>query len=243
MKKIILIGSGNVAWHLGHALFEVGHQIVEVISKTNKNAKLLAKKLNTNWQTDLSKIKQADFAIIAVNDDAIMQVVEELKDIPFAHTSGSMTISKAGVFYPLQTFSKKIPLKIKEIPFCISADNKDLEVLLFDVAKSISNKVFLINQKQRESLHLAAVFASNFTNQMYIIAEDIINEQGLNFDILKPLITETAYKILENSPKNTQTGPAKRRDLKILEKQLAAMRDDDIKSIYSLITSKILKQN
>ena len=134
MKKIILIGSGHVAHHLGHAFCNAGHQIVQVISKSETNAKVLAQKLNADFETDIGKIKQADFAIIGVNDDAIAAVSNQIKNMPFAHTSGSVCLKNAGVFYPIQTFSKNIPLDLKKVPFCVSAKNKDFENTLFTVA-------------------------------------------------------------------------------------------------------------
>ena len=131
MKKIILIGSGNVAHHLGHAFCNAGHQIVQVISKSETNAKVLARKLNADFETDIGKIKQADFAIIGVNDDAIAAVSNQIKNMPFAHTSGSVCLKDGGVFYPLQTFSKSVSVEMKKVPFCISADDKGFENTLF----------------------------------------------------------------------------------------------------------------
>ena len=242
MKKIILIGAGNVAHHLGLSLFGAGHQIIQVISKTQNSAKRLAEKLNADFEPDIRKINEADFAIIAVNDDAISFVAKQIKNMPFAHTSGSVCLENGGVFYPLQTFSKNIPLDLKKVPFCISAKDIDFENTLLEVAKSISNFVYIINKKQRKTLHLAAVFACNFSNQMYYIAEDLLKKSDLDFEMLKPLITETANKIKNLSPSNAQTGPAKRKDLQTIKNQINLLEDDDLKSIYKLITNQILKQ-
>ena len=242
MKKIILIGAGNVAHHLGLSLFGAGHQIIQVISKTQNSAKRLAEKLNTDFGTDITNIKRADFVLIAINDDAIASVAAQIKNIPFAHTSGSVSIENAGVFYPLQTFSKNSPLDLKKVPFCISAKDIDFENTLLEVAKSISNFVYITNKKQRKTLHLAAVFACNFSNQMYAVAEDLLKKSDLDFEMLKPLITETANKIKNLSPSNAQTGPAKRNDLETIKKQINLLEDDDLKAIYNLITAQILKQ-
>ena len=242
MKKIILIGSGNVTHHLGHAFCNAGHQIVQVISKSKTNAKVLAQKLNADFETDIGKIKQANFAIIAVNDDVIAAVTSKIENMPFAHTSGSVSIEKAGVFYPLQTFSKEVFLDVKEVPFCISAEDKVFETTLLEVANSISNKVFQINERQRKVLHLAAVFACNFSNQMYVIAEDVLKKSDLDFEMLKPLIAETANKIKEQNPQKAQTGPAKRKDLQTIKNQIDLLEDEDLKYIYKLITDQILKQ-
>ena len=242
MKKIILIGAGNVAHHLGSALCCVGHQIIQVISKNENNARALAEKVNADFGTDIRKIKKADFAIIAVNDDAITSVAFQIKNMPFAHTSGSISIENGGVFYPLQTFIKNIFINMKEVPFCISAGDKDFEKTLLEVAKSISNNACQIDENQRKTLHLAAVFACNFSNQMYYIAEDLLKKSDLDFKMLKPLIVETANKIIKNSPLSVQTGPAQRKDLQTIKNQINLLEDDDLKSIYKLITNQILKQ-
>lgn len=242
MKKIILIGAGNVAHHLGLSLFGAGHQIIQVISKTQNSAKGLAEKLNTDFGTDITNIKRADFVLIAINDDTIASVAAQIKNMPFAHTSGSVSIENAGVFYPLQTFSKNIFLNMKEVPFCISAVDKGFENTLLEVAKSISNNVYQIDENHRKTLHLAAVFACNFSNQMYCVAEDLLKKSDLDFEMLKPLITETANKIKNLSPSNAQTGPAKRNDLETIKKQINLLEDDDLKAIYNLITAQILKQ-
>ena len=131
---------------------------------------------------------------------------------------------------------------MKEVPFCISAGDKDFENTLLEVAKSISNNVFRIDENQRKPLHLAAVFACNFSNQMYCIAEDLLKKSDLDFEMLKPLITETTNKIKNLSPSNAQTGPAKRNDLETIKKQINLLEDDDLKAIYNLITAQILKQ-
>ena len=242
MQKIILIGSGNVAHHLGNAFCNAGHKIVQVISKSDKNAKVLAQKLNTGFDTDINKIKKADFAIVATNDDAIARIASQIKNMPCAHTSGSVTLEKVGVFYPLQTFSKEVPLDLEEVPLCVSAEDKIFEVALIKLAKSISNQVFQISEKQRKALHLAAVFACNFSNQMYIIAEELLKKSDLDFEMIKPLIAETAKKINEQDPQKAQTGPAKRKDLKTIKNQIALLKNDEFKKIYKLITAQILKQ-
>ncbi|MBC8267078.1 MAG: DUF2520 domain-containing protein [Flavobacteriales bacterium] len=241
MNKIILIGAGNVAHHLGLSLIDADHQILQVISKSKANAKHLAKKLNADFETELSKIKDADFALIAVNDDAIISVSNQIKNMPFAHTSGSVCLKKGGAFYPLQTFNKDIFLDLKKVPFCVSAKNKDLENTLLKVAKSISSKVYQIDEKQRRILHLAAVFACNFSNNMYAIAEGLLQKTDLDFEMLKPLIIETANKIKDFSPKSVQTGPAKRKDLQTIENQINLLEEEDLKNIYKLITNQIQK--
>lgn len=242
MQKVILIGSGNVADHLAHALYEAGHQIIQVISQNKKKSAALAQKVNANSTTDLEKIKKADFVIVAINDDAIAQVVSKIHNLPVAHTSGIVSIENAAVFYPLQTFSKGVPLDIKSVPFCVSSKDKVFETTLLNVAKSISSRVFQIEENQRKILHLAAVFASNFSNQMYVIAERLLAKSDLDFEILKPLINETVNKIQTNSPQAVQTGPAKRKDLETINTHLDLLDDEELKNVYQVITNQILKQ-
>lgn len=242
MQKIILIGSGNVAHHLAQALYDAGHQILQVISKKKTSALALAKKVNADSASDFRNIKKADFAIVAVNDDAIAEVVGKIKKMPVAHTSGSVSVENTAVFYPVQTFSKDIPLDLKEIPFCISAKDKAFEKTLIQVAESISNKVFQIENKHRKVLHLAAVFACNFSNQMYAIAQQLLVESDLDFNILKPLIAETANKIQVNDPQKVQTGPAKRKDLQTIKNHIALLEDKELINIYKLISNQILKK-
>ena len=243
MHKIVLIGSGNVAHHLGLALHDAGHQILQVISRSKVNAEALAQKINADPETDFKKIKQADFAIVAVNDDAIIEVASKIKNMPVAHTSGSLSIEDVAVFYPLQTFSKGLSLDIKGIPFCISAKDESFKNTLIMVAKSISNKVFQIDENQRKILHLSAVFACNFSNQMYLIAENLLSKSDLDFEMLQPLIAETANKIKTNAPQSVQTGPAKRKDLQTIRNHIDLLNDDELKLIYQLISDQIINQN
>ncbi len=241
MKKIIIIGTGNVAHHLGVALKNAEHQIDCVIGRTEKNAKVLAEKLDANFSTEICNAKDADLVIIAVNDDAILEVSLQIKGIPFAHTSGSVSLENGGVFYPLQTFSKAVDVDVKNAPFCISATDKNLEKSLFELAETISEKVYCVDNKQRQILHLAAVFSCNFSNKMYAIAEEILNDNNLDFEMLKPLIIETANKIKSDFPKNLQTGPAIRGDEKTIQNHLSLIEDEKIKELYQKISESIIK--
>jgi predicted short-subunit dehydrogenase-like oxidoreductase (DUF2520 family) len=149
-----------------------------------------------------------------------------------------------GIFYPLQTFSKTKAVNISEVPFCIEANTDKNEQLLVDLAKVLSNNVELINSEQRKKLHLAAVFACNFSNYMYTIADELLSNDNLDLNLLKPLIIETANKIKDNSPKAMQTGPAKRNDKAVIEKQLQLLANNPAyKDIYQLITEQIIKEN
>jgi predicted short-subunit dehydrogenase-like oxidoreductase (DUF2520 family) len=249
--KITLIGSGNVATHLGIALHAAGYQIVQVYSPTKKSASALAKKVNAEAITDLKKINSGStIYIIAVKDDVIEKVAKQLhlKDKIVVHTSGtaSMDLLKKsaknfGVFYPLQTFSKNKPLDLSSVPVCIEANNKSTATTLEYFAKSISRNVQKINSDQRRIIHLAAVFACNFSNHMYAIAENILKKEKLSLDILKPLIIETANKIKNGSPAEMQTGPAIRGDKKTMNAQIKLLgKDKKLKEIYQLISKNII---
>ena len=249
MKSIILVGSGNVATHLGIALQNYNYKILQVYSRSIENAKKLAQKLNTNFTNDLTQLKTADLIIVSVNDDAISTVLSKLKNTAIVHTSGSVgmdvfepNFSDFGVFYPLQTFNKDIDLAISEIPFCIEGSSKAFEKQLVEIAKNLSSNVITMNVAQRKQLHIAAVFACNFINQMFSIADDLLTKKDIDFKILLPLIKQTIAKLNTNKPKAVQTGPAKRKDLQTIKNQINLLEDDDLRNIYKLITNQILRQ-
>ena len=248
MRNIILVGSGNVATHLGIALQNCNYKIVQVSSRSIENAKKLAQKLNTNFTNDLTQLKTADLIIVSVNDDAISTVLSKLKNTAIVHTSGSIGIevfkanfSDFGVFYPLQTFNKDIELTISEIPFCIEGNSKAFEKELITIAKNLSSNVITMNSEQRKQLHIAAVFACNFSNQMFNIADDLLTKKDIDFKILLPLIKQTIAKLNTNKPKAVQTGPAKRKDIKIIQEHINLIQQEDIKELYQKISNNIIK--
>ena len=250
IQKIVLIGAGNVATQLGSALFEAGYPILQVYSPTQKSASLLAKKLSASAITDLKKLdRNATLYIIAIKDDAIAELAKHLKlnDQLVVHTSGTVdavvlkTCSKNyGIFYPLQTFSKGKAVEFATVPVCVEGNNQKTIIALEYFAKSISKNVQKISPEQRKVLHLAAVFACNFSNHMYTIAAAILSKQRLSFDLLKPLILETADKIKSNDPAKMQTGPAIRKDVKTMNAHLKLLgTDKQLKTIYKLISDHI----
>jgi len=254
IKKITIIGSGNVATILSKVFVNKGFSINQVFSKSKINAEILIEKLAANQQikiTDnIAEIDDtSDIYIVCVKDDAIATVVNQIlfKDKLIVHTSGSVDITvfngfnQFGVFYPLQTFSKDKDTDVANVPFCIEGNTNQTTQLLIDLASSISKKVYEINSEQRKTLHLAAVFACNFTNYMYSIAEEITTKNNINFEVLKPLIQETAKKIEVQSPKEAQTGPAKRKDQQTINKHLAMLENNPNKELYKLITELIQK--
>lgn len=252
IKNISFIGSGNVASHLAIALFRNNFSIKQVFSKSFKNANSLAKKVNAQPIESMSQLSNnADLYIIAVPDDAIENIINQFpfKDKLVVHTSGSVNLESFskkqfqhfGIFYPLQTFSKKIAVDFKHIPFCLEANTSANLKVIEKITKQLSDKVYHVNSEQRKLLHLAAVFACNFSNNMYQIAFDICQQNQLNFDILKPLIVETANKIVNQTPLEAQTGPAKRNDVKTIEKHLALLDNQKkYQEIYRLVTENIL---
>ena len=248
MKNIILVGSGNVATHLGISLQKENYKVLQVYSRSIENAKKLAEKLSTDFTNDLTQLKTADLIIVSVKDDAISEVLSQLKDSAIVHTSGSIgmdvfngNFSDCGVFYPLQTFNKEIDVNISEIPFCIEGNSKKFEKQLIGIAKTLSRNVVVMESEQRKQLHIAAVFACNFSNQMYHIADNLLAEKDIDFKILLPLIKQTVTKLENNKPKAVQTGPAKRKDIKIIQEHINLIQQEDIKKLYHKISNNIIK--
>ena len=249
MKSIVLFGAGNVALHLCKAINNSKNfQVIQVYSKTKKTLDNF--NLNIDKTNDLGTIKQASVYIIAISDDSI---IEFSKKIPFknrlvVHTSGSVGMAKLsgnnrrGVFYPLQTFTSNAKINFLEIPMCIEADNQEDLNVLEKLGRSISNNVQVVTSTQREHIHLSAVIVNNFVNHLYHMGHDLLHHQSLTFDILKPLIIETASKIKTLRPFETQTGPARRNDLKTIEKQLHLLKDSPYQEIYKNITNSILEK-
>ena len=247
MTKVVVIGAGNVAQHLIVAFKESNQiELVQVVARdVTKLSHLLDSSLLTST---FSEIKKADVYIISVSDNAIQDVSSQ---IPFGnqlvvHTSGSVAMTdlndknRKGVFYPLQTFSKTKAVNFKEIPICLEAENEADFKTLEALAKNCSDVVYSVSSEQRKALHVAAVFVSNFVNHMYAIGNEICEENQLDFDILKPLITETANKVQLLSPEAAQTGPAKRNDTETINAHLTFLKDNNQKEIYKLLTKSII---
>ena len=251
MIKISIIGSGNVAHHLIQTFQSNDEiEIVQVFARRPESVKSIISK--EKIISDYNDLKQADLYIISVSDDAIFDVSDRL---PFSnrlvvHTSGTKPLeilsdkNRKGVFYPLQTFSKTKNVDFKQIPICLEAENSDDLELLKKVAYLISDKVFEIDSEKRKALHVSAVFVSNFVNYLYGIGEEICKENEIPFDVLKPLIIEVADKINYLTPKQAQTGPAKRGDSQTIEKHLKFLENDsEKKEIYQLLTQAIISKN
>ena len=249
MKSIVLLGAGNVATHLWKAIHNSSD--FKIIQVYNHNEKALGFFPSTLHKTSLlTEIKEADIYIITVPDDAIVTFSERLliRGKLVVHTSGSVAMkalsnkNRKGVFYPLQSFSKNSEVDFSEIPICIETQNDTDLVLLKQLGNSISNNVLTVSSEKREKIHLSAVIVNNFVNYLYQVANDLMQEQSLSFDLLKPLIMETANKINHLSPAEAQTGPAKRNDKKTIEKQLNLLKASPYKDIYQDLTNSILKK-
>ena len=246
MITVVLIGAGKVASRFYH-IFKSSDSI-EVLQWYNKSIEAISSYKNEVLITnDLSSVVSADVYLIAVNDDAVGELSSKL---PFeerlvVHTSGTVGIHDLdkklyrGVFYPLQTFTKEAPLDVSQIPICIETIRKQDYKTLKVLGAAMGCKTYKVNGDQRKALHLAAVFANNFTNQLYRVAHEITEGQGVDFNILKPLIQQTAKKIDSLSPYQAQTGPALRNDRKTIKKHLSLLESEHHKDIYKLLTKSI----
>ena len=253
--EIVLIGSGSVATHLGLAFKSKGVIIKQVFSRNPANAENLAKKLETTFIDDISDLyMDADIYIYALKDSALKTILRKMSIIPrgiHVHTAGSVPMNdfegftaQFGVFYPLQTFSIKKEIDFSNVPVCLEASNAETQIALVNLAKLLTDKIYIINSEQRKQLHLAAVFACNFTNYMYDIASGILDEAGFPFEIIEPLIAETAEKIKTLNPYDAQTGPAVRMDEKTISKHLALLnKKSDLKKVYKLLTKNIYSRH
>lgn len=244
ITSISIIGTGNVAFHLGNAFFEKGIQIDFVYSRTKSKAIELA----SNWKstaTDALTDLNSDLILICISDDAIPEIIAQLpNNISVAYTSGAIGIheinrpTNIGVFYPLQSFSKNKAVEIFEVPLLIEADSIELAQKLFDLAWTISRKVSFVNSAERKKYHLAAVWVNNFTNHMVYQAKSYLVKENLDFNILLPLLAETADKLKTLDPYAAQTGPAKRNDQHTIHLH-EDMLNGISKELYSLISKSI----
>jgi predicted short-subunit dehydrogenase-like oxidoreductase (DUF2520 family) len=250
--RITIIGSGNVATHLSAAFKNAGHRIVQVYSPTMQNAALLAYHVGAEAIDKPDNINpETDLFIIAIKDDAIGEVARQLSVYHklIIHTSGATPLSVlsditpfAGVFYPLQTFSKVRELDFWNVPLCIEGTDETIAKTLTQLAQSISNKVYPVNTDQRKILHLAAVFACNFPNYLYEVARQLLQQHDMQFDIIRPLIDETAKKVQDNLPAAVQTGPAVRNDEKTMDAHLELLKEQpELQLIYRLLSQGIIK--
>ena len=246
MIEVVLLGSGNVATHLFKAFSAAEGIHVKQVYNHSKNS-LAYFRNKTETTTQISELFEADIYLMALKDDVIPTVAAQLQDKQglIVHTSGSVALDalngckRKGVLYPLQTFSKENEVIYSEIPFCLEANTPEDLQLLKSLAEMISGKAYEINSQQRRKLHLSAVFVCNFVNHLYAVGEQICQKSEIPFDILKPLIAETARKVQNASPAKVQTGPAIRNDQSTIKGHLELLESNENKKIYELLTSAI----
>lgn len=246
MLKVVIIGTGNLARQLFLALQGSGK--AQVLQVVGRNPTALGYFTSHTTTGNLNNIdSHADIYIIAVSDGAINTVSELITNSKklVVHTSGSVELEalsgtyRKGVCYPLQTFSKDREVDFREIPICIEAEEKKDLDLLRELAKALSGTVLEVSSDKRRSLHLAAVFANNFTNHLYQISKELLNREEFPFALLLPLIRETAAKLSEMSPSDAQTGPARRDDQAVIRKHLQLLKNERHRQIYSLLSNSI----
>ncbi|MBI9035463.1 MAG: DUF2520 domain-containing protein [Bacteroidales bacterium] len=255
MKRISFIGSGNVSTHLAIALSKVGYTIHQIYSPTYKHALSLATKVGAQVVNSCEELDEdIDICIVSVPDHSIENVVELIQGKNFlcVHTSGSVSmdvfknrILKYGVFYPLQTFSKAREMDLYNVPVCIESNTSEDKLMLQEMAQAIHTKVYQLDSEQRKEIHLAAVFACNFTNHMFSIAHRLLDSKDIPFEIIKPLIQETADKIRDHRPVDVQTGPAIRNDIQTIHKHMNILNQNnpDLSLLYKLLSDSIINFN
>ena len=249
--KIVLIGAGNLATHLGKALHAAGHDMVQVFSRTMQSAETLASLLDAEPLTDMAQVRDdADVYIFSVKDSAQEQLISQLcggEKKVFLHTAGSMPMSvfrgKAlhyGVLYPMQTFSKQREVDFSIIPCFIEANDEFALKQIEGLAGQISHRVFQLSSEDRKYLHLSAVFACNFANHCYAASQELLQQHGIPFDVMLPLIDETAAKVHGMTPKEAQTGPAVRYDENVIDKQIQLLENQPyFQKIYDCMSKSI----
>lgn len=253
-ERIQIIGEGNVSFHLASGICCIPEVTeIRILSRSKKKEDLFAP---ISDKIKCRLLSEFDFSIplsiLAISDDALSEVIKDFKDYEhlIVHTSGSTSTSlfselnykNYGALYPLQTFSYSKEISWPGIPFFITANSKNNEYYLIDFCKELSSEVQLINDEQRLSIHIAAVFVNNFTNQLFTLADQWLNKNSLNFDILKPLIFETLSKLNNLTPYEAQTGPALRKDIKTLAKhKLRLTGEEELQKIYEMMTRSIIE--
>ena len=251
INRISIIGAGNLATNLAIAFQTNGIEIVDIVSKNNGSAKKLANRVNAYHRETVGQIDTTtELLIIAVTDDSILNVLTDLTTtkIPIVHTSGATSIDifkeskfkEFGVFYPVQSFDKEKLTNFSDLPIAIEASHSNLETQLLSLCRGIKGRAIKLNSEDRKVLHIAAVFANNFTTHLLLQSKQILEQRSLNIDLLQPLITKT----FSDLSLLKQTGPAAREDKQIIEEHLSFLRGDENKAdLYKILTNSIIKSN
>lgn len=250
--NVAIIGSGNLATNLSLELTKKAVNINLVYSKTIDNAGYLAKKINAKVLENLSDLEDnLDLIILSITDNAYDEVLNKLSvtSVPIVHTAGSIPLDifkdkfqHYGVFYPFQTFSKQRILNFEHIPVCIEANSTLLLEQLDDLGKLISKRVYKLTSEQRQKLHLCGIISNNFSNFLYTLAGDYLEKEGMDFEILLPLIKETIEKLEDLPPKKAQSGPAVRGNKNVIAKHKELLKNEPrLLNLYSLLSENILE--
>ncbi|MDR2679484.1 MAG: DUF2520 domain-containing protein [Tannerella sp.] len=251
--KTVFIGAGNVATRLSLAMKDAGFSVIQVFSRTEGNVRMLGERLGCDFITETGLVDPgADIYIFSVKDDILQNIITKVpanKGL-WIHTAGSVPVDvfkghaeRYGVIYPMQTLSKYRETDFHKIPLLVEGNTGTSEKEILNIAERLSENVRPVNSEKRKYLHLAAVFACNFSNHMYHIATRILEEQGIDRHVLQPLIDETANKLHAMHPGMAQTGPAIRYDLNTINRHLALLNDPDTRDIYELISKNIKSVN
>lgn len=252
--RIVILGSGNVATHMSKALFEAGFEISQIYSRNIDSAKLLANEVNAEFCNITEAILlNADVYIYAIKDDALKTLLLEVKNDNgmHIHVSGSTNINifegikqRYAVIYPLQTLSKNKAIDFGTVPLFVEANNAECMEMIWEISNKISGNVRKIDSQQRQSLHVAAVFACNFSNYLCNIAFDVLANNNLEFELLQPLIAETANKLKTLQPYDAQTGPAVRFDKQIIDKHMDFLSEnEDVQNLYAMLSKMIYQKH
>lgn len=250
--SIVFIGAGNLATNLAKALYRKGFRIEQIYSRTEESARSLAQMVEAEYTTELSAVvEDAQLYIVSLKDAAFVQLLPEIvtgkSSALWVHTAGSISmdiwegqVERYGVFYPMQTFSKQREVDFRDIPIFVESHSEVDTQLLKDIASALSERVYEATSEQRKSLHLAAVFTCNFTNHMYAMAAELLKKYQLPFEVMLPLIDETARKVHELAPHDAQTGPAVRYDENVINAHLQMLADEpEMQKLYRLISENI----
>ncbi len=251
-RNIIFIGAGNVATHVALAMKEAGFSILQIFSRSESSARSLAGKLKCSHTTNIKEVSSAaDIYLFSLKDDSLRDTIAAMPSNNglWIHTAGSIPMNifhgyteRYGVIYPMQTLSKQRKTDFSKIPLFIEGNTGSSEAEIYNITQKLSENIIHMASDKRKYLHLAAVFACNFTNHMYTLAAKILEKQEINWHILQPLIDETANKLYSMNPENAQTGPAVRYDRNIMDQHLSMLKDKDMQLIYSMVSESIHSQ-
>jgi predicted short-subunit dehydrogenase-like oxidoreductase (DUF2520 family) len=250
--RISFIGAGKVSGALCRQMHMSGFRIPKIVSRTRETGRSLARSCNASWSSDYDFSDSEDLIIAAVPDDKLPEILTRIKcpdKTVVAHTAGSLgidifpaSLKHKGVFYPLQTFSENRNISFRDLPFFLEASDGYSSGILKYIAESIGSKVHFIDTEHRRLLHVAAVFACNFTNHMLTAGKQITQKSGFTFEVLEPLINETVMKAMEAGPENSQTGPAFRSDIGTIKRHIDLLSfSPELQGIYKEVTKSIMK--